>query len=52
MDRRKFGLGLAGVVVLLLAVAWADGGRQDMRLIEQPLALPGAQPGQQFAVQP
>lgn len=48
MDRRKFGLGLAGMVVLLLAVAWTDGGRQDMRLIEQPLELPA----QQFAVQP
>lgn len=48
MDRRKYRLGLAGMVVLLLVVAWADGGRQDMRLIEQPLDIAS----QQFAVQP
>lgn len=36
---RKIGIGLAAVVLLLLAVAWADGGREDLRLIEQPVAL-------------
>ena len=31
-----------GLIVLLLAVAWFDGGRVEQRLIEEPVELPGA----------
>jgi hypothetical protein len=37
MSRRNIGWGLGGVLVLVLAVAWADGGRRDLHLIEQPV---------------
>lgn len=39
MSRRNIGWGLGGVLVLVLALAWADGGRRDLRLIEQPVVM-------------
>ena len=40
MSRRKIGLGLLALLMLFLAIAWYDGGREPQRLIEQPVALP------------
>lgn len=40
MRRNKIWLGAAGLLVLFLAVAWYDGGREPQRLIEQPVELP------------
>lgn len=38
-------MGIAVVLVLaVLAWAWWDGGREPLRPIEQPLALPGQTP--------
>ncbi len=33
---------LAVLLVGLLALAWYDGGREELRLIEQEVQLPGA----------
>ena len=30
------------IVVLVLIVAWIDGGRQEQRMITEPVELPGA----------
>ena len=38
------GVGLAATVVLVIAYAWIDGGREPMRTIRQPVATPEAQP--------
>lgn len=51
MTGRKIGLGLAGVVALLVAVAWIDGGREEPRLIEQPVVLQQDGQAQLAAVQ-
>lgn len=32
---------LAIAVVAVLAYAWVDGGRQPVRIISEPLAVPG-----------
>jgi len=32
----------AALVAVLLAWAWIDGGREPLRAIEEPVALPGA----------
>jgi len=40
MRLNKIWLGVAVLVVLLLAVVWYDGGREPQRLIEQPVELP------------
>ena len=39
MHRRKIGMGIAVILVALLALAWFDGGRQEVRLIEQPVNM-------------
>jgi hypothetical protein len=36
----KVRLGLLALLVLFLALAWYDGGREPQRLIEQPVVLP------------
>lgn len=42
----KVRLGLLVLLVLFLAIAWYDGGREPQRLIEQPVELPpGLQEG-------
>ena len=33
--------GLAGAVLLLLVIAWIAGGREPVRAITQPVAVPG-----------
>ena len=40
MRLNKISLGAAVLVILLLIVAWYDGGREPQRLIEQPVELP------------
>jgi hypothetical protein len=40
MRLNKIWLGVAVMLVLLLAVVWYDGGREPQRLIEQPVELP------------
>ena len=40
MRLNKIWLGVAVLVVLLLAVVWYDGGREPQRLIEKPVELP------------
>ena len=40
MRLNKIWLGAAVLLVLLLIVAWYDGGREPQRLIEQPVELP------------
>lgn len=37
-------IGLAAAVVLLLAYAWYDGGAEPVRLIAEPIPVPGARP--------
>jgi hypothetical protein len=39
----KVRLGLIALLLLGLALIWYDGGREPQRLIEQPVALEGAQ---------
>jgi len=40
MGRKRI-LTVIGIVILaLLAFAWIDGGREEQRLIEQPVDLP------------
>ena len=36
----KIRLGLLALLLLFLAIAWYDGGREPQRLIEQPVELP------------
>lgn len=36
----KIWLGFLALLVLFLAVAWYDGGREPQRMIEQPVELP------------
>ncbi|WP_275950680.1 hypothetical protein [Croceibacterium selenioxidans] len=40
MRVKKIWLGLLALLVLFLAVAWYDGGREPQRMIEQPIELP------------
>ncbi|HWK42951.1 MAG TPA: hypothetical protein VNR60_13610 [Croceibacterium sp.] len=40
MSRKTIRLVLAVLLVLFLALAWYDGGREPQRLIEQPVDLP------------
>lgn len=42
MSRKTIRLVLAVLLVLFLALAWYDGGREPQRLIEQPVDLPSA----------
>lgn len=37
---KKVWLTVLTVLALFLALAWYDGGREEQRLIEQPVALP------------
>jgi hypothetical protein len=44
MGRKRILAALVLVLVALVAFAWIDGGREEPRLIEQPVDLPeGAQ---------
>lgn len=45
MVKRLKTVKLVGLLLLvtLLALAWYDGGRQEQRLIEQPVALAGTE---------
>ncbi|MEO6388498.1 MAG: hypothetical protein ABIT16_01280 [Croceibacterium sp.] len=38
--RKNIWLGLAVLLVLFLALAWFDGGREPQHLIETPVTLP------------
>ena len=40
MRRKNIWLGLLALLVLLLVIAWYDGGREPQRLIEQPAEIP------------
>ena len=40
MSRKTIRWVLAALLVLFLALAWYDGGREPQRLIEQPVELP------------
>jgi hypothetical protein len=40
MRLSKFRLALLALLVVFLAIAWYDGGREPQRLIEQPVELP------------
>ena len=40
MKSRKVRLGLLVLLVLILVVAWIDGGREPQRMIEQTVELP------------
>lgn len=42
MRRDRLLLGLAVVIVALLAWAWYDGGEREQRLIVEEVELPGA----------
>ncbi|OJU59031.1 MAG: hypothetical protein BGO08_04970 [Altererythrobacter sp. 66-12] len=42
MSRKTIRLVLAVLLVLFLALAWFDGGREPQRLMEQPVDLPPA----------
>jgi len=44
MRLSKIRLGLLVLLVLFLAIAWYDGGREPQRLIEQPAELPAGLP--------
>ncbi|WP_147395477.1 hypothetical protein [Altericroceibacterium spongiae] len=39
MGRKKIWIGLGVIILAFLVVAWIDGGRQEPRMIEQPVAL-------------
>lgn len=45
MGSRRVRHGVVVLVVLLLLVAWLDGGREPQRMIEQEVALPLASGG-------
>ena len=40
MGRKRILAALVLVLIALLAFAWIDGGREEPRLIEQPVELP------------
>jgi hypothetical protein len=40
--RKSVAIVVIGVLALLFALAWVDGGRQEQRLIVQPVELPMA----------
>ena len=40
MGRKRILTVLAIVVVAVIAFAWIDGGREQQRIIEQPVPLP------------
>jgi hypothetical protein len=40
MGRKRILTVLAIVVVTVIAFAWIDGGREQQRMIEQPVPLP------------
>jgi len=40
MHLRKLGIGAALLVVIVLAWAWWDGGREPLRSIEQEVPVP------------
>lgn len=42
MNSKRIWTGLAVFVILLLAYAWIDGGREPLREISEPIELPGA----------
>ncbi len=42
MRLTKIQMALLALLILFLAVAWYDGGREPQRLIEQPVELPEA----------
>jgi len=42
MGRRRILTGLAIFAVALIAFAWIDGGRQQQRMIEQTVDVPGS----------
>ena len=42
MRRNHLFLALAALVLAVLVYAWIDGGREPVRLIVEPVALPGA----------
>ena len=44
MGRKRILTALAIVVVAVIAFAWIDGGREQQRMIEQPVALPERAP--------
>lgn len=45
MRRNRLVIGLAAAAILvLLAYAWVDGGREPMRDIVQPVSVPEAKP--------
>ncbi|MCX7864561.1 MAG: hypothetical protein N2423_05950 [Novosphingobium sp.] len=36
--------GLAVIILVVIALAWIDGGRQPLRVISEPVALPPEPP--------
>lgn len=42
MGRKKILAALMFVIVAVFAFAWIDGGREEPRLIEEPVELPEA----------
>ena len=42
MRRNHLLLAVAAVALLILAYAWIDGGREPVRMIAEPVAVPGA----------
>jgi len=40
MKLRNLWLALLVLLVLFLAIAWIDGGRQEQRMVVEPVALP------------
>ena len=42
MGRKRILTAIALVVIAVLAFAWIDGGREEMRMIETPVDLPEA----------
>jgi hypothetical protein len=41
MSLRRFVIGLGVLVILVLAIAWIDGGEQPLHEISQRVAVPG-----------
>jgi len=42
MHANRLAIVAAALVAALLVLAWVDGGREPVRAIEEPVALPGA----------
>ena len=40
MSLRRFVIGLAVLVILILAIAWIDGGEEPLHEISQDVAVP------------